>query len=308
MEKGLVQGSPTAASPMDERLVNVKEEQVAHTLFFSAFFLFPPSLRPVRNPVEDFSSLAKIVIFRGGAPLLVRQKRLQDSVDLRKESAMRKRIFAFLLFVAMTVTVTCTVTGEMALAKESAQDISKKVLDTYKSMKSAMVSFSIASPSSTMKGTVTADGVKIRYDEEVSGAPAGRPIPRMRVTDGSVIWTYSPTEKAALKQSFTREMMEQTLQGRKLYGCLASLLPIAAISNCAILEESPEGLTLKTPPGSPTSFTFWIDRKSFLISKIQVKDQSGASTMTYKEYRINLPVPEKTFTFLPPKGVKIITQ
>ena len=55
--------------------------------------------------------------------------------------------------------------------------------------------------------------------------------------------------------------------------------------------------------------TVWVDKKSFLMTRIQILDQFGSLTdLVFDNIVINKPFPPSHFNFEPPPGTEVLTQ
>jgi outer membrane lipoprotein-sorting protein len=61
-------------------------------------------------------------------------------------------------------------------------------------------------------------------------------------------------------------------------------------------------------PNVPFSeVSLWVDREDGLPRRLQFKERSGATrTFTFADVRVNQRVPERTFTFDVPAGVRVV--
>lgn len=77
--------------------------------------------------------------------------------------------------------------------------------------------------------------------------------------------------------------------------------------------ENDEGYVIKLIPKEPhphvESLMVEVDKTSFLVKKLVIRDRFGSvTTMTFSNMRVNVPFPASFFTFEPPPGTEIIEQ
>ncbi len=139
--------------------------------------------------------------------------------------------------------------------------------------------------------------------------PAGEAI----VIDGTSIWIYTPT--TAPGQVLRAPIARAAGYGVNLLGWLLDrpaerytvrYLRADTVSGAAVdvlgLTPAVEGLPF-------TSAILWLARSDGLPRRIEVTEPSGNHrTLTLSKLRTNTTLPDNTFTFTPPKGVKVIDQ
>ena len=139
--------------------------------------------------------------------------------------------------------------------------------------------------------------------------PSGEAI----VIDGTSIWIYTPS--TAPGQVLRAPIARAAGYGVNLLAWLldrpterytVSLLRQDHVGGTAVdvlhLAPAVEGLPF-------TSATLWLARSDALPRRVEVTELSGnRRTLTLSNLRTNAVLPPGTFTFTPPKGVKIIDQ
>lgn len=177
-----------------------------------------------------------------------------------------------------------------SLTADFDQVISNEMLGTFKS-----------------RGTLAQAGasrLSMRFTD-----PAGEAI----VIDGTFIWLYTPSTTPG-------QVLRAPIARASGYGVnlLAWLLdkPAARYKVSLLRQDTVAGATVDvirlTPAveGLPfTSATLWLARSDGLPRRLEVTEPSGNHrTLSLSNLQTNITLPAGTFTFTPPKGVRVIDQ
>jgi outer membrane lipoprotein carrier protein len=140
--------------------------------------------------------------------------------------------------------------------------------------------------------------------------PAGEAI----VIDGRHVWVYTPSTVPG------QVVRLAVPSGGPVYGynLLAWLLDRPAERYKASYLRSERlngrttdvlGLTPAVPDLPFEKAVIWLDRESALPRRLEIHEQSGATrTLDLSQIRVNQQVPERTFTFKVPNGVRVVDQ
>jgi outer membrane lipoprotein carrier protein len=140
--------------------------------------------------------------------------------------------------------------------------------------------------------------------------PAGEAI----VIDGRHVWVYTPSTVPG------QVVRLAVPSGGPVYGynLLAWLLdrPAERYKASYLRNERLNGRTtdvIELTPAVPDlpfeKAVIWLDRESALPRRLEIHEQSGATrTLDLSQIRVNEQVPERTFTFKIPSGVRVVDQ
>jgi len=210
-------------------------------------------------------------------------------------------LLAFALFIASPA------------AAQDAQAIIGRAARVYRSLRSLRADFVqvIQNPmidSAESKGTLVQAGpakLSMRFSD-----PAGEAI----VIDGQHVWVYTPSTVPG------QVVRLSVPSGGPVYGynLLAWLLdrPAERYRPSYLRTERVGGRTtdvIELIPAVPdlpfTKAIIWLDRDDALPRRLEIHEQSGATrTLTLSRLRVNESVPERTFTFEVPSGVRVVDQ
>jgi outer membrane lipoprotein-sorting protein len=208
----------------------------------------------------------------------------------------------------------CLLGGTSAQAQaQDAQAVIGRSARVYRSLRSLSANFVqvIDNPmidSAESKGTLVQAGpakLAMRFSD-----PPGEAI----VIDGEHIWVYTPST-----------VPDQVLRlsvpnGGPVYGynLLAWFLdrPSERYQPSYLRSEQRNGRPvdviqlIPTVPGMPFSkAVIWLDRADALPRRLEIQEESGASrTLDLFNIRVNQALPDRTFTFKVPKGVRVVDQ
>jgi outer membrane lipoprotein-sorting protein len=196
---------------------------------------------------------------------------------------------------------------------QDAQAVIGRSARVYRSLRSLSADFTqvIDNPmidSAESKGTLVQAGpakLAMRFSD-----PPGEAI----VIDGEHIWVYTPS---TVPDQVVRLSVPS---GGPVYGynLLAWFLdrPTERYKPSYLRTEERNGRRLDviqlipTVPDLPfTKAVIWLDRADGLPRRLEIQEESGATrTLELSRIRVNEAVPERTFTFKLPKGVRVVDQ
>lgn len=202
--------------------------------------------------------------------------------------------------------------GTPAQAQDAQATIGRSAR-VYRSLRSLSADFvqMIDNPmidSAESKGTLVQAGpakLAMRFSD-----PPGEAI----VIDGEHIWVYTPS---TVPDQVVRLSVPN---GGPVYGynLLAWFLdrPTERYKPSYLRTEERNGRPvdviqlIPTVPGLPFSkAVIWLDRADALPRRLEIQEESGATrTLELSRIRVNEAVPDKTFTFKVPKGVRVVDQ
>jgi len=140
--------------------------------------------------------------------------------------------------------------------------------------------------------------------------PAGEAI----VIDGRSVWVYTPSTTPG------QVIRMGVPSGGPVYGynMLAWLLdrPAERYTASYVRQDKLNGRTVdvvQLVPAVPDlpfeRAVLWLDREDGLPHRLEITEHSGATrTLTLSKVRVNQPVPDRTFSFEVPPGVRIVDQ
>ncbi len=213
---------------------------------------------------------------------------------------------------AAAALLLCSLSSALPLEAQRADSIIERTSAVYRQLRSLTADFDQVI-SNEMIGTYKSRGtlaqagaarLSMRFTD-----PAGEAI----VIDGTSIWVYTPT--TAPGQVVRAPVARAAGYGANLLAWLldrpseryrVTLLrgDIVAGTPVDVLRLMPavEGLPF-------TSATLWLARSDGLPRRIEVTEPSGnRRTLTLSKLQTDVALPPGTFTFTPPKGVKVIDQ
>jgi outer membrane lipoprotein carrier protein len=138
-----------------------------------------------------------------------------------------------------------------------------------------------------------------------------QPEPKMYLADGSTLWLFEPEDKQAFKQDLKSSQLPAALAFLAGQGKLAAEFDIAV----ADPKKTPYGmardyvlsLSPKTPQAQVKTIVFVVEAKTFDVRESVITDQQGnVNDLLFSEIRTNTNIPDATFRWAPPAGVRLI--
>ncbi|HVZ74154.1 MAG TPA: outer membrane lipoprotein carrier protein LolA [Polyangia bacterium] len=140
-----------------------------------------------------------------------------------------------------------------------------------------------------------------------------QPEPKMYLADGNVLWLYEPEDKQAFKQDLKSSQLPAALAFLTGQGKLAAEFDITTPN----MKTSPPGygtstdyvlsLSPKAPQAQVKAILFVVDPTTFDVRETVIFDQQGnVNDLTFSDLRFNTAIPDPTFRWAPPAGVRLI--
>jgi outer membrane lipoprotein carrier protein len=136
------------------------------------------------------------------------------------------------------------------------------------------------------------------------------PEPKMYLADGNTLWLFEPEDKQAFKQDLKSSQLPAALAFLAGQGKLAAEFDIVAADG-----KTPYGtardyvlsLSPKTPQAQVKTILFVVDPKTFDVRESVITDQQGnVNDLLFSEIKTNTSIPDATFRWAPPAGVRLI--
>ena len=135
--------------------------------------------------------------------------------------------------------------------------------------------------------------------------PAGEQI----VLDGRHVWMYLPSTEPGQVRKIPIGSLPDYFNPRSLLNQPGRRFEAKSLRHDQ-LNGRPVDIVLLAPrdPNVPFSeVTLWVDREDGLPRRLQFKERSGATrTFTFADVRTNQRIPDRTFTFEVPPGVRVV--
>jgi outer membrane lipoprotein carrier protein len=137
-----------------------------------------------------------------------------------------------------------------------------------------------------------------------------QPDAKMYLSDGATLWLYEPEDKQAFKQDLKSSQLPAALAFLTGQGKLAAEFDIAlappktpyGTSRDYVLTLSP-----KTPQAQVKAILFVVEPKTFDVRESVITDQQGnTNDLLFSDIKVNTSVPDATFKWSPPPGVRLI--
>lgn len=134
------------------------------------------------------------------------------------------------------------------------------------------------------------------------------PEPRLLVTDGTTLWTYSPLDRQAITQP-----VGPALQASPSLHFLTGMATLGATFTVASVLEDPAGdalfvsLSPKTPDPAVRRLILRVHRRTALVDRLTVVDAyENTTVLEFSALRENPRLPDSLFSFKPPPGTDVI--
>jgi outer membrane lipoprotein carrier protein len=212
--------------------------------------------------------------------------------------------------VATLTLALLMVATAVPAAAQSLDDVVREIESVYSRMTDLRADFTQTAFNKSLNQTIPARGTvylkkggKLRWEYT-------EPTPQEIVSDGKKLWVYTPT----LNQANVADAPEALAGPAGSF--LAGLGRLRTEFQVRFLNpaqpKDAEGnwaldLTPKQPLPTLTRLILSVDPKSWEIRKAIVHDQfENTVTMRFTKMAVNSGLPERTFTFVAPKGVVIV--
>jgi outer membrane lipoprotein carrier protein len=211
---------------------------------------------------------------------------------------------------AVLTLVLVTLAAPAPVSAQSLEDVVREIEAVYSRMTDLRADFTQTAFNKSLNQTIPARGTvylkkggKLRWEYV-------EPTPQEIVSDGKKLWVYTPT----LNQANVADAPEALAGPAGSF--LAGLGRLRAEFQVRFLNpaqpKDAEGnwaldLTPKQPLPTLTRLILAVDPKSWEIRKAVIHDQfENTVTMRFTKMAVNSGLPERTFTFVAPKGVVIV--
>lgn len=202
------------------------------------------------------------------------------------------------------------VASAVPAAAQSLDDVVREIETVYGRMTDLRADFTQTAFNKSLNQTIPARGTvylkkggKLRWEYV-------EPTPQEIVSDGKKLWVYTPTLNQANVADAPEALAGPAGSFLAGLGRLRNEFQVRFL-NPAQPKDS-EGnwaldLTPKQPLPTMTRLILSVDPKSWEIRKAVVHDQfENTVTMRFTKMAVNSGLPERTFTFVAPKGVVIV--
>jgi outer membrane lipoprotein carrier protein len=136
-----------------------------------------------------------------------------------------------------------------------------------------------------------------------------QPEPKMYLADGNTLWLFEPEDKQAFKQDLKSSQLPAALAFLTGQGKLTTEFEVA------FAPKTPYGtprdyvlsLSPKTPQAQVKSILFVVEPATFNVRESVITDAQGnVNDLLFSDIRVNTAVPDATFRWSPPPGVRLI--
>ncbi|HSZ81177.1 MAG TPA: outer membrane lipoprotein chaperone LolA [Polyangia bacterium] len=137
-----------------------------------------------------------------------------------------------------------------------------------------------------------------------------QPEPKMYLADGATLWLYEPEDKQAFKQELKSSQLPSALAFLAGQGKLAAEFDIAfapAQTPYGTPRDYVLALSPKAPQATVKTILFVVEPGTFDVRESVITDQQGnINDLLFSEIRTNTGLPDATFRWAPPAGVRLI--
>jgi outer membrane lipoprotein carrier protein len=136
-----------------------------------------------------------------------------------------------------------------------------------------------------------------------------KPDPKMYLADGSTLWLYEPEDRQAFKQDLRASQLPAALAFLTGQGKLASEFDVrfAGQTPYGTARDYVLALAPKQPQAQVKTILFVVDPQTFDVRESVLTDAQGnVNDLLFSAIRVNSAVPDATFHWTPPAGVRVI--
>lgn len=137
-----------------------------------------------------------------------------------------------------------------------------------------------------------------------------KPVPKMFLSTGQLLWLYEPEDAQAFKQDLKSSQLPAALAFLMGKGKLTDEFDIVPAGGDIKYGSSNDHRLLlkpKQPQSSYKAIYFIVDAKSLLvIESVLIDPQGNVNDITFTDLKVNTKLPESAFVWSPPKGTRII--
>jgi outer membrane lipoprotein carrier protein len=136
-----------------------------------------------------------------------------------------------------------------------------------------------------------------------------QPEAKAYVADGNTLWLYEPEDKQAFKQDLKSSQLPAALAFLTGQGSLTAEFDVSLAGQTPYGGPGDYVLSLvpKQPQAQVKSMLFVVDPTTFNVRESVITDAQGnINDLVFSDIRVNSGVPDATFRFTPPAGVRVI--
>ena len=212
-------------------------------------------------------------------------------------------------FAALTLALLAMAAPAPACA-QSLDDVVREIEAVYSRMTDLRADFTQTAFNKSLNQTIPARGTvylkkggKLRWEYT-------EPTPQEIVSDGKKLWVYTPTLNQANVADAPEALAGPAGSFLAGLGRLRSEFQVRFLNPAQPKDADGNwalDLTPKQPLPTLTRLILAVDPKSWEIRKAVVHDQfENTVTMRFTKMAVNSGLPDRTFTFVAPKGVVIV--
>jgi outer membrane lipoprotein carrier protein len=135
------------------------------------------------------------------------------------------------------------------------------------------------------------------------------PSGELIVLDGRHVWMYLPSTEPGQVRKIPMSSLPDYFNPRSLLDQPGRRFEAKSVRRDQLNGRAADVVLLAPrDPNLPFSeVVLWVDREDGLPRRLQFKERSGATrTFTFADVRTNQPIPDRTFTFELPSGVRVV--
>lgn len=216
---------------------------------------------------------------------------------------------------AAAVAVALVLSAAPARAQQSpARAAVQRAVDAWKPVRTVRATFQQTVHNALTGTSANAEGEYVQRRPDRISVRFRDPDGDRIVADGTWLWLYLPSstpgqvikQPAAADGTGTVDLTGEFLDDPFVKYDVAD-------RGAATLDGRPVRVVQLTPrPGGPTAFshaTVWIDDGDAYIRQFEVEQSNGVTRRVHlTSLRVNVPVDEAAFTFVVPKGARVVTR
>jgi outer membrane lipoprotein carrier protein len=135
------------------------------------------------------------------------------------------------------------------------------------------------------------------------------PEPKMYLADGNTLWLFEPEDRQAFKQDLKSSQLPAALAFLTGQGKLTSEFDVtfAGKTPYGTARDVVLSLSPRTPQAQVKTILFVVDPATFNVRESVITDgQGNVNDLLFSDIRVNTGVPDATFHWAPPPGVRLI--
>lgn len=231
----------------------------------------------------------------------------------------RRSILALLLTAAVGLSGALATNAAHAqqtppAKKLTANDLAKKMQEFYKNTRDFKAKFKQVYSDVAAGDTKESYGRvyfkrkgKMRWDYyEASKKTKKQELKKLLISDGNVFWVYEPQFKQVFKECLQNSKLPTSLRFLMGQGDLLKDFD-AKLSKKSTDAKPVLTLTPKKPTSKYKQLEFVIHAETFQVLRTTIYDPYGnTNEITFAEMALNKNLPDKGFSFKPPKGARLL--